>query len=569
MALDSKTHTYVHSNFFNFTGKAFNDFTASKQGIEFSDAVQNKKIELEYISKQLKRLTDDFLDGKTIQELVNDIKEPYKKYNKISKEILTDMNFYKVIQHQVVARYSTKDLQQLAGQADDIANYIAGDTATLNDAADAVEQALIKKISNSSLGEQKESLTKIFKKAGLKEAAINAAVDSIKGKLGGGKYGRSPLLNKIVKQLISDNYENKNKMEQNTREIIIDTFEDYFTTKVREANIAETQNSSYTEYLRKIKELLIEHIDEKFKTGGSIGNIYGIGGEGISASVFEVGNNSLEFVIIGSKRGDELFNKNFFTNNPALYNLKKSEAQFYADMRLTNKHNGKTALVQSKNYQDLLNKYLTGDKDIMQQISLLKEVSYTTLMEKIDNTSMGHFDIDELSYIIANEAWFSKYGSINGSTVSLHQNVLDAFFADIMLNYLGLMIDKNLDVIPDISVLFYYIDNKAFVPTYKVIEGLIQRLTNWESEKKIELSTHLNKTSISPKYTSAKEFYEEKRKSLEGKSLLSPKDPNAYTDPALLKVGTDQGKQILETLKIHSVNLDVDIKELLTSAYLF
>lgn len=569
MALDSKTHTYVHSNFFNFTGKAFNDFTASKQGIEFSDAVQNKKIELEYISKQLKKLTNDFLDGKTIQELVNDIKEPYKKYNKISKEILTDVNFYKVIQHQVAARYSTKDLQQLVGQADDIANYIANDTATLNDAADAVEQALIKKISNSSLGEQKESLTKIFKKAGLKEAAINAAVDSIKGKLGGGKYGRSPLLNKIVKQLISDNYENKNKMEQNTRKIIIDTFEDYFTTKVREANITETQDSSYTEYLRKIKELLIKHIDEKFKTGGSIGNIYGIGGEGISASVFEVGNNSLEFVIIGSKRGDELFNKNFFTNNPALYNLKKSEAQFYADMRLTNKHNGKTALVQSKNYQDLLNKYLTGDKDIMQQISLLKEVSYTTLMEKIDNTSMGHFDIDELSYIIANEAWFSKYGSINGSTVSLHQNVLDTFFADIMLNYLGLMIDKNLDVIPDISVLFYYIDNKAFVPTYKVIEGLIQRLTNWESEKKIELSTHLNKSSISPKYTSAKEFYEEKRKSLKGKSLLSPKDPNAYTDPALLKVGTDQGRQILETLKIHSVNLDVDIKELLTSAYLF
>ena len=131
------------------------------------------------------------------------------------------------------------------------------------------------------------------------------------------------------------------------------------------------------------------------------------------------------------------------------------------------------------------------------------------------------------------------------------------------------MIDKDLNIIPDISTLFYYIDNKAFVPTYKVIEGLIQRLSAWETEKKMELSTHLNNSSISPKYTSAKEFYEEKRRSLKGKSLLSPNDPNAYTDPALLKIGTEQGRQILETLKIHSINLDVDIKELLTSSYLF
>lgn len=567
MALGSKTHPYVHSNFFNFTGKAFNDFIASKQGIEFSNAVQKKKQELEVIRDKLETLTESFLGGKTIQELINDIDEPYKQYNEISKKILSDMSFYTAIQHQVAIRYSAADLMEIYNEVGlRTVNSVVDDSITLSEATDAVANALIEKIKNQPAAAQKEVLKQVFTKANMKEG-LDAAIDVFKNRLK--TAGKDSHLRKIVKQVLGTNLKGKQQLENNTREIIIKTFEEYFSAKVKEANIVISQNNHYSNYLKEIRKVLVREIDKEFKTGGQFANIFGVGGEGISAAVLEVGNNSLQFTVIGSDTSDQLVEKGFLAHNPNLYNLRSSDKQFYADMRLTNIHNGKTALVQSKNYQGLLNTYLTGDKDIMQQMRLLKEESYVDLMKRIEGTSMGHFDIDELSYIIANEAWFSKYGSINGSTVSLHQNILDAFFTDIMLNYLGLMIDKDLNIIPDISTLFYYIDNKAFVPTYKVIEGLIQRLTDWESEKKIELSTHLNNSSISPKYTSAKEFYEEKRRSLKGKSLLSPNDPDAYTDPALLKIGTEQGAQILETLKIHSINLDVDIKELLTSSYLF
>ena len=566
MALGSKNHPYVHSNFFNFTGKAFDDFKASKQGIEFSNAVQKKKRELENISNKLKDLTDDFLGGRTIQELINDIDEPYKQYNEISKKILSDMNFYTAIQHQLAIKYSAADIMKIyEAIGKETVNTVVNNPMTLSEATDAITKAIFDKIENQPATAQNKVITKIFTDANMQKG-LDAAVGVFKKRLR--SASKDSHLRKIVKQVLNENLTAQQQMENNTREIIINTFEEYFTTKVKEANIIVSQNNYYSKYLKEIRKVLIREIDKNFKTGGNFSNIFGVGGEGISAAVLEVGNNSLQFTIIGSESSEQLVEKGFLSHNPNLYNLRSSDKQFYADMRLTNIHNGKTALVQSKNYQGLLNTYLTGDKDIMQQISLLKEVSYTTLMEKIDNSSLGHFNIDELSYIIANEAWFSKYDSIDGSTVSLHQNILDTFFSDIMLNYLGLMIDKNLDIIPDISTLFYYVDNKAFVPTYKVIDGLIQRLTDWSSEKKMELSTHLNKSSISPKYTSAEEFYEEKRQSVGG-TLLPAAHPNAYTNPSLLKVGMEQGEQILNSLKIHSINLDIDIKELLTSAYLF
>lgn len=566
MALGSKNHPYVHSNFFNFTGKAFDDFKASKQGIEFSNTVQKKKRELENISNKLKDLTDNFLGGRTIQELINDIDEPYKQYNEISKKILSDMGFYTTIQHQLAMKYSAADIMKIYEAINKKAvNTVINDSMTLSEATDAVTKAIFEEIENRPASIQNKVITDIFTKANMQKG-LNAAVGVFKKRLK--SVSKDSHLRKIVKQVLNENLTAQQQIENNTREIIINTFEEYFTAKVKEANIIISQNNHYLSYLKEIRKVLIREIDKNFKTGGNFSNIFGVGGEGISAAVLEVGNNSLQFTIIGSESSDQLVEKGFLSHNPNLYNLRSSDKQFYADMRLTNIHNGKTALVQSKNYQGLLNTYLTGDKDIMQQISLLKEVSYTTLMEKIDNSSLGHFNIDELSYIIANEAWFSKYDSIDGSTVSLHQNILDTFFSDIMLNYLGLMIDKNLDIIPDISTLFYYVDNKAFVPTYKVIDGLIQRLTDWSSEKKMELSTHLNKSSISPKYTSAEEFYETKRKSVGG-TLLPATHPNAYTNPSLLKVGMEQGEQILNSLKIHSINLDIDIKELLTSTYLF
>jgi hypothetical protein len=63
-------------------------------------------------------------------------------------------------------------------------------------------------------------------------------------------------------------------MENNTREIIINTFEEYFTTKVKEANIIVSQNNHYSKYLKEIRKVLIREIDKNFKTGGNFSNIF-------------------------------------------------------------------------------------------------------------------------------------------------------------------------------------------------------------------------------------------------------------------------------------------------------
>lgn len=572
MALGEKNHPYVHSNFFNFTGKSFDSFFARKNEITLSGAVQKKIQELETVGDKLKRLTDDFLGGKTIQELVNDIKEPYKQYNEISKEILTDIRFYQTIQHQVQIKYSVGELQSLTDTVGvEVSKYITDDSITLTEIANAVADTLIKQIGNKKVKEQKEELSKIFNSADFDAEAVTAALNSVKGRLGGAAGKNSPLLKKITKELIQNKF---NSDEKNTREIIIKTFEDFFNAKVKEKTIIAPQTKSYSTYLRTMRRVLEREIDKELKTGGNLSNIFGVGGEGLLAAVSQVGNNSLLFTVIGSETGKDLFDTKFLANNPSLYSLKDTGQQFYADMQLTNFKNGKTALVQSKNYQGLLNFYLSGENDIKQQMKLMEETTYIKLMEKVEKNQIGHFDENELSYIIANEAWFSKYGSINGKEMNLHKNMLNTFFTDIILNYLGVMVDKNLEVIPDLSVLFYCIDNSAFIPTYKVIENLASQLINWGGDEGTGISIYLDKTSIAPKYNSVSQFYEEKRKAVGG-SFISPKSSEAYTSPGLLKVGMDQGSAILNSLKIHSINLDISLDKivgrdaLLTSAYRF
>ena len=169
--------------------------------------------EIKVIKNKLKALTESFLGGKTIQELINDIDEPYKQYNEISKKILSDMGFYTAIQHQVAIRYSAADLIEIYNEVGlRTVNSVVNDSITLSEATDAVATALIEKIKNQPAAAQKEVLKQVFTKANMEEG-LDAAIDVFKNRLK--TAGKDSHLRKIVKQVLNTNLKSKQQLENN------------------------------------------------------------------------------------------------------------------------------------------------------------------------------------------------------------------------------------------------------------------------------------------------------------------------------------------------------------------
>ena len=144
--------------------------------------------------------------------------------------------------------------------------------------------------------------------------------------------------------------------------------------------------------------------------------------------------------------------------------------------------------------------------------------------------------------------------------MDLHQNYIDAVLSGALINYLGVMLNKN-KVNVDRSNIFYLIDNKALVPTYVIIENLIKNLKEWSSESE-GIYLRLQKPRVS---TSALKFLREKEKAVAGIGFKG----SSYTDEKLVGVGTAMGEKIMDELTLKSINLNISLKNLVMSSWQF
>lgn len=606
MAISYDGNPYIHSNFFNFTGKAFNNFNFSENNKQPSSVIQDKIQTLQGIKNKLEQETKAFLGRYgTIEELLEkthqtgdkNIDDLYIQFRRVSLNILNNYGFYADIKNNLQKRISLEQFEELLGKNLEQNVYSSldkGETITLKEASSILVEQRINEIDFSNKAaytKQFEKLAKNFpediRKSFLKnvENDFNKRYRTSSGKITKDAYN---LLNKQFKDSFPEEDLGK------TAKIISSVFTRYFNQETNSITKDDESKKIRKEYLEAVNKIIMSEVPKGRKTGGSLQNLYGIGGEDLTVAIESIGNNVLDFTLIGNYNYDSKEFDDFLKNRLASkildlkekdnykdYSLKRS-GPIYGDILITNKETNKTVIVQSKNWQGLKEKFISwkgensssGDP-FYQRMNILgrggKGISFLELLDLItgEEKILSSFELEELKYILANEAWFNKYGSYKRGKVvktTAHQNILSAALSDIILNYLGLMFDKNLNVIPEISVLFYYINNIKYVPTYEIIDSLIENLKNFKNGLDKHFVTTFTVERAGIPYP--KTLYEQKALALaeKGKTFETP---GLYKDEELLKVGSKQGAAILNNLKIKTIKFNVDLNTLLTSAYPF
>lgn len=607
MALSYDGNPYIHSNFFNFTGKAFNNFNFSEDNKEPSSVIQDKIQILQGIKNKLEQETKAFLGRYgTIEELLEkthqtgdkNIDDLYIQFRRISLNILNNYVFYDDIKNKMQKRVSLEQFEELLGENLEQNVYSSldkGETITLQEASSILVKQRVNEIDFSkkaTYSKQFEKLAKNFpediKKFFLKnvENDFNKRYRTSSGKITKDAYN---LLNKQFKDSFPEEDLGK------TAKTISSVFTRYFNQETNSIVKDDDRSKKIRkEYLEAVNKIIMSEVSKGGKTGGSLQNLYRIGGEDLTVAIESVGNNVLDFTLIGnynydSKEFDDFLKSRLTSrisdlkekDNYKDYSLKRN-GSIYGDFFITNKETNKTVMVQSKNWQGLKEKFISwkgensssGDP-FYQRMNILgrggKGISFPELLDLItgEEKILASFELEELKYILANEAWFNKYGSYKKGKVvktTAHQNILSAALSDIILNYLGLMFDKNLNIIPEISVLFYYINNFKYIPTYEIIDSLIENLKNFKNGLDKHFVTTFTVERAGIPYP--KTLYKQKALALAeiGKTFETP---GVYKDEELLKVGSKQGAAILNNLKIKTIKFNVDLNTLLTSAYPF
>jgi hypothetical protein len=123
---------------------------------------------------------------------------------------------------------------------------------------------------------------------------------------------------------------------------------------------------------------------------------------------------------------------------------------------------------------------------------------------------------------------------------------LTSFF----LNYLGIVIDSTTHLVNQKqSNIFYYILGEGFVPTYQIIEDLI----NYFIKAEQQMTGLRLKTEIGSFDKNATAFYDKKRDAVGTFSTIG----SWYKDSNLVSVGQEKGEEILRSVWIEGVDLVV------------
>ena len=474
MAISYNGNPYIHSNFFNFTGKAFNNFNLPKNNKQLSSVIQDKIQTLQGIKNKLEQETKAFLGRYgTMEELLEkthqtgeeNIDDLYIQFHRVSLNILNNYTFYTDIEDKLQKRVSLNQFEELLGENLEQNVYSSldkGETITLKEASSILVSQRINEIDFSkgaTYTKQFEKLAKNFPENIKKSFLKNVKNDfSKRYKTSSGKITKDAynLLNKQFKDSFPEEDLRK------TAKIISNVFTKYFNQETNSIVKDDESKKIRKEYLKAVNKIIMLEVPKGRKTGGSLQNLFGIGGEDLTVAIESVGNNTLDFALIGnynydSKEFDDFLKSRLASrisdlkekDNYKDYSLKRN-GPIYGDIFITNKETNKTAIVQSKNWQGFKERTLSqkennsSSKDIpYQKMNILgrgeKGISFPELLDLITGKEkiLASFELEELKYILANEAWFNKYGSYKrGEVVKTkeHQNILSAALSDIILN---------------------------------------------------------------------------------------------------------------------------------------
>ena len=581
MAIGTAEAPYIHSTYSNFFYQAM-DMGFTSSGIKENGKIEQKIAQLESIRDQLKNQATSFLNGITTQQLFTKIYGANNDFVSIGMKVIGNQDFYKKIYDAMntfkITEQNRVQLQRLFGKTlitDEIQNLPRADLLA----------GISNKLFNSHykgqiiLGKSKtEQISHIKNAFRFNQNEINEIASQWFQKNNKALSLNTKIKNKDVEKSIYNILYTKYNSDKNT---FIDTVMKFFREDFDKYSIEAAQDTGWNKrkekYFNNVKKQLLNIFTKQ--SINDMNNLYGFGGEEMMASIVNAGNGAATIEVTGSQLERQVTEKFRQTEEAFKYSLKNIDTPSYTDFILTYK--GKTVRCQSKNYQSLYKKFLERQEEdqknnIIQTIKMLEGEPIDEFLGRMkDNISSAHHileNLDEVIYGLANEAWFYAAGSINKNTGKIYkmqqinrQSTIDYLISEALINYIGVMVDQQYRIQTDLSVIFYLIDNNYFLPTYEIINGMINNLREWRSLQRRQYTATGRVRTKGIGEAKATSLLKEKEEAVKGENGFQRN--GSYSNTALLDAGTKMGKKVREKLTIQSLNLEISLKDIMASSY--
>lgn len=566
MALISTNDPYVHSNIYNFQ-RQIKGSILDEQSAEGKERIEKQIKEIEKLRNQLKDKALTFLNGKTPEQVSKEILNPQAIYSRIGLEILrTNGMRNSLIANEAYNAESLKNFftdDTLKGRISEIIKQNSINNEFITFSMDAIVDEVIKTLNNEKIflnltgGEQKAALKKIFNG--------KAAQKRIDNKLKGTLRSEKGKIRNIITELIKES--RLRPIKTTSKNSSFDYFKQQFLKKIKDEKITTRNDQSPQEYLATLySNLQLDDIKDTSNAAGILGE------EWLKAVTISDNEFGYDIEVTGKDSEDELAKK--YKDWQKMITHHKTDKMAQTDLLITNA-NGIRVRVQSKNYMEIMQKMIDINNNIPVLAKIQEENSYLELMNalaNVPNSNLTQDDIANVSYLLANELWFNTVGSYGdnrrkvtdekgGLTYVVSQ--INKYMTKAVTNFLGITLDDAITVNSDASNIFFLINNSVLVPTYEILNGVINQLNN-AKEQIFRIQMTLNKTGIKKVWTNAEDFYKAKKNSV---NRLDPS--KNYSDSSLLGIGKAQGEAIVGSLMVHRVNLNIDLKTLLQSSYGF
>ena len=586
MALMNQERPYIHSNYANFTG--IYNMSLNTKGV---DLLQQKIDQLKSIANKLYEAAANFLGVSTeelqslsrMKEISNQLLGLDNRYSEVALQILNSREFINLLIKRQT--YSLKGLLKLKNLPDTIKEVLKSNSKelldpTIKQLANAIIDTLPDSVYVDSKGgstEKKVDVKKI-ETYGLETTVFNNAVVKVLKKDG------ARLEELIIKSIQESSvFKNLEKEKQNNYS---QEAEEYFRNTYLQNFSQDIDQNSAKNYLEKIIKALRNNGVFNL-TENNRAHVQGkLGEAGIAAQIETVNENKeakIKVRVVGAMKERDVMEK--------IFNQKISQVtrfithdiskQSYSDLVL--ERNGRMVRVQSKNYLGIVNNWIqaNGENRIASITTDSNSKNVIEFLQKAqEQNAIGTVNLDAIAYVLANEMWFKSHASYGGGVKNTGRKQMKLNFdfdkinralSEVLYNFIGVVVDESIitpNIIAEQSNLFYILSNGVMVPTGLLVDGIAKSLALKKEEEKEKEYGPMNlniglRLDSNGNIKNADTFYKAKLTVIRGS-----KDTARYTNEDLLKIGQDQGSEIISSLKIDAAKVRFSLNDILTtSAY--
>lgn len=559
---------YVHSNIYHFRS----DISGHFNNINSTRRLEETIKILEDRSEKLKTEAQQFLQGKTCEQVSNELFQAKGTMHSIVMKIARDpeFNFY-ITNHAQLNKNSVQFQEIMRKNAfEDFEK-----PTTVNE----LIELIIKKTFSSG--------QKTIKIAEGKNEDYHLNTEGA-------------ALLPLVKDFLLDQrrkiIKNSNTFKSDITKYInsfgtadVDTIWNYF--KIRFQNLCSQELTHIKE--NENPEQFLINFEPKFKAALSKAIVRDSAntakwlGEDFKNALWSTTDNGIQinfdFINTGTMTEDELQKEVEKQWNITINSL-SHQGYSQSDWILKN-NQGYIVRAQDKNTSTYLAQLKSGINSV-QPLKIQDTIKYKTLQNNLKNspsTLMTEEDWRELDYLISNVVWFSRGGmkSAKANVRRVHKEdgnvvkesalqgireIINKILSREISYFIGNNsgIDENL-LGQGLNNTFFIIDNILLYPSYRMLDYIINQLKEG-LDQFIRLQVTINTSSAIFNYKSVTDFDLAKN---EAKARNSSWEPGQDYGQAVLEVGQSQGNSILESLQIGRINLKFDLKKILSSAYNF